>query len=186
MPTFLQSVPVRWLVAFVGFLIGSLVGHTVAGPAATVPSALLSGILAGAVIGLGQGLALNLRSQALVVWAAVTAIGVGVVLAVVNASIGQVSTASEAVTLGAATGLVLGAGQAVLLQRRGVPSAWIWAPVSAVAWAAGWLVSTSIGVSLEPGWPVYGGVAALISQLITGVLVWRLIATPPAIAPQPA
>jgi hypothetical protein len=53
----------------------------IGGPAATVPAALISGVIAGAIIGAGQGLALGiLRPQALALWVAATALGLGVAL----------------------------------------------------------------------------------------------------------
>jgi len=180
MPTSLQSVPVRWLIAVIGFPIGGFIGHLVGGPAATIPAALISGAIAGAIIGVGQGFALNLRSQALAVWGSSTAVGLGLSLAVVTAIIGLIDTTADAAALGAVSGLAIGAGQAVLLQRQGVHHAWIWVPASAVAWAAGWLVTASVGVALAAGWPVYGLTGAIMSQVITGIVIWRLMASHPA------
>lgn len=80
-----------------------------------------------------------------------------------TAVIGQPETTPEAVVLGAISGLALGAGQAFLLDRRGVQGAWMWVAASTVAWAAGWLVTASVGVALAPGWPVYGLTGAITS-----------------------
>jgi hypothetical protein len=188
MPGFLQSAPLRWLIAIAAFPVGGFIGHLVGGPASTFPTALISGAIAGAIIGLGQGLALDFRSQALLRWAAATAMGLGLSLAMVTAVIGQISTMGEAVALGAVAGLVLGAGQAAVLQRHGVRSSWMWVPASATAWAAGWFVTSSVGVALATGWPVYGMSGAIVSQAITGIVIWRLIAiTPrPVVAATPA
>jgi len=177
MPNFMQPTPVRWLIAVVGFPIGGFIGHLIGGPAATIPAALISGAIAGAIIGLGQGLALDLRPRPLAMWIAATAAGLGLALAIVTAMIGQISTTNEAVALGGVSGLILGAGQAGVLQRRGVAISWIWAPVSAVAWAVGWFVTASIGVALASGWPVYGLSGAIVSQIITGIVIWRLMAS---------
>ena len=95
MLTFLQSLPLSWLIAVISFPIGGFIGHLVAGPAATIPSALLSGAIAGGIIGLGQGFALKLPSQALALWAAATAVGLGLALAGVTAVIGQITTTTE-------------------------------------------------------------------------------------------
>jgi hypothetical protein len=181
MAVLLHSVPVRWLIAIIGFPIGGFIGHLVAGPAATVPAAALSGGIAGAVIGLGQGLALDLRSRTLLAWTAATAIGLGLSLAAVTLVTGQIATMAEAVAFGAIAGLMLGAGQAAVLQRLGVRSGWMWAAAGAVAWAAGWFVTTTVGVALSSGWPVYGLSGALVSQAITAVAIWRLM----ALAPRP-
>jgi hypothetical protein len=170
-----RSILLRWLAATAAFPIGGFLGHVVAGPAGTVPAALISGLLAGGIIGLGQALALDLRREGFVLWAAATAIGLGLALAVVTAIIGQIDTMSDAVLLGAASGLAIGAGQAAVLVREGVGTAWIWALASGVAWAVGWLVTSGIGVALAAGWPVYGLSGAIVSQVITGLVYWKVM-----------
>ena len=167
----------RWIVAIVGFPIGGYIGHMIGGPAATVPAALISGLIAGAIIGAGQGLALGIiRPQAMALWAGATAIGLGAALAAVTAVIGLIDTQTEAIVHGAISGVALGAGQAALLTRERVANAWMWAVASGVAWAVGWAVTSGIGVALAAGWPVYGLSGALVSQLITGVVLWKVLA----------
>jgi len=171
-----RSLLLRWIAAILGFPIGGYIGHMIGGPAATVPAALISGVIAGAIIGAGQGLALGiLRPQALALWAGATAIGLGVALAAVTAVIGQIDTQVDAIVLGAVTGLALGAGQAALLMRDRVANAWIWVVASGAAWAVGWAVTSGIGVALASGWPVYGLSGALASQVITGVVLWKVL-----------
>ena len=186
MSTVRKSLPLRWLVATIAFPIGGFIGHLVGGPAATIPAALISGGIAGATIGLGQGLALKLRSQALVAWVVATAVGLGLSLAVVTGSIGQIASTTDAAALGAVAGLVLGSGQAFLLRSSGVSNAWIWAPATAIAWAAGWFVTASAGIALDAGWPVFGLSGAIVSQVITGIVLWRLTASRPVVAATPA
>jgi hypothetical protein len=171
-----RMVLLRWLVATAGFPIGGFVGHAIAGPAATVFAALIGGLIAGAIIGVGQAGALALSPRAIGIWAGATAAGLAVPLIAVTALIGQIDTTFDAVLLGALSGLAIGAGQAFLLGREGVGNAWMWVAGSAIAWAAGWLVTTAIGVSLTAGWPVYGLSGALVSQVITGVVLWKVMA----------
>jgi hypothetical protein len=171
-----RSLLLRWVVAILGFPIGGFIGHLIAGPAATVSAALISGVIAGAIIGAGQAVALGLlRPQALALWAGATAIGLGVALAAVTAVIGQIETQTEAIALGAISGLALGAGQAALLMRERVANAWMWVVASAIAWAIGWAVTSGVGVALAAGWPVYGISGALASQVITGVVLWKVL-----------
>ena len=180
-----MSTLLRWILATVAFPIGGFVGHAVGGPAATLPGALISGIIAGAVIGLGQALALGLRPQAIVLWAAATAAGLGLALAVVTAIIGQIDSTADAVILGAASGLAIGAGQAALLARERVGNAWIWVVASSAAWAVGWLITSgAVGVGLAPGWPVYGLSGAVVSQVITGIVMWKLMPSEAAASAQ--
>ena len=171
-----RTLLLRWVIAIVGFPIGGFIGHLIAGPAATVPAALISGVIAGAIIGAGQAVALGiLRPQPLALWAGATAIGLGAALAAVTAVIGQIDTQADAIALGAISGLALGAGQAALLMRERVANAWMWVVTSGVAWAVGWTVTSGIGVALASGWPVYGLSGALVSQLITGVVLWKVL-----------
>jgi hypothetical protein len=186
MPTVFQSRPLRWLIATLAFPIGGFIGHVVGGPAATIPAALISGAIAGAIIGMGQAFALKLRSQALVAWVAATGLGLGLSLAAVTGFIGQIANTTEAAVLGAVAGLVLGIGQAVVLRSSGVSNAWIWAPATAIAWAAGWFVTASAGIALDAGWPVFGLSGAIVSQVITGIVLWRLTASHPVVAATPA
>ena len=183
MSNLLESVPLRWVVAVVAFPIGGYLGHLIASPAATAPAAFVSGLVAGAIIGLGQGLALKLPVQALVTWSAVTAVALA--LDGLTAIIGQIETIPDAIFLGAASGLLIGAGQAALLVRQRVRSAWTWVLASTAAWAIGWLVTASIGVDLEAGWPVYGLSGALASQLITALALWRLMPGDEVAGPPP-
>jgi len=172
-----RSLTLRWIVATVGFPIGGFIGHLVGGPAATVVAGLMSGLIAGAIIGTGQGIALGiLRPRALALWAGATAIGLGGGLAAVTAVIGQIDTQADAIVLGAITGLALGAGQAALLMREHIANAWIWVVASGIAWAVGWTVTSGIGVALAAGWPVYGLSGAIVSQVITGVVLWKVVA----------
>jgi len=172
-----RSLLLRWLISIVAFPIGGYIGHLVGGPAATVPAALISGLIAGAIIGLGQGVALGiLRPQALAPWVGATAIGLGLALAAVTAVIGQIDTMTDAILLGAISGLAIGAGQAAFLARERVANTWIWVVTLGVAWAIGWAVTASVGVALEAGWPVFGLSGALVSQAIAGVVLWKVLA----------
>jgi hypothetical protein len=175
-PDFGRSTLIRWLIATVAFPIGGYVGNAVGGPAATVPAALISGLIAGSLIGLGQGLAIGLLGQVLVVWLAVSGVALGVALAVVTATVGQIDTTLDAVLLGAVSGLAMGGVQAALLMRDRFANTWIWVVASTIAWAIGWLITAgAVGVGLAPGWPVYGLSGAVVSQVITGVVLWKLI-----------
>ena len=170
-----QSLVLPWMIAVVGFPLGGSFGEVVAGPADDNPSALISGFLAGATIGLAQALALVRRAVPMLVWVAATGVGLGIALAAVTAAIGQIETTTEAVILGAVSGVVIGVGQWLLLRRYHIANSWVWIVATGLAWAAGWLVTASVGVALAPGWPVYGLTGAITSQLITAIALWRLV-----------
>jgi len=182
-----RSLVLRWIIATLGFPIGGFVGHLVGGPAATLVSALISGLIAGAIIGAGQGAALGILGPgALTLWAGATAVGLGAALAAVTVVIGQIDTQADAIALGAISGLALGAGQAALLMRERVANSWTWIVASGIAWAVGWAVTSGIGVALAAGWPVYGLSGAIASQVITGVVLWRVLARDHAVTFAPA
>jgi len=164
-----------WILAVIGFPIGGVLAQQLAGPAATVPAAVVSGLVAGAAIGFAQASALRLHSLAVALRVGATAAALAVALGLVTGATGQIETTTEAIVLGVVSGALIGVAQVALLMRAGVPSAWAWIPVTAVAWAVGWLITASVGVALAPGWPVYGLSGALASQVITGVALWRLV-----------
>lgn len=166
--------PLRWALATVAFAIGGYIGHLIGGPVATVPAAVISGIVAGALIGAAQGAALSFAPRDIALWAVGTGLGLAASLAVVTAVIGQIDTTADAVLLGAVSGLAVGTAQAVILARGDIGRAAVWVAASGAAWALGWLTTASIGVALAAGWPVYGMSGALVSQLITGIVLWRL------------
>jgi hypothetical protein len=169
------SVVLPWIVAVVGFPIGGFLGQAIAGPASTVPSALLSGVIAGLIIGGCQALALGLPAQALATWTVGTAASLGVALTIVTAAIGQIESTTEAVGLGVLSGVLIGGVQGALFTRAHVAHAWIWIVASLFAWGVGWLITASVGVALAPGWPVYGLSGAVVSQIVTGIALWRLV-----------
>jgi len=183
MTNLLASLPLRWLIAVVAFPIGGFIGHLVGGPAATIPAALISGVIAGAIIGLGQGLALNLGLRTVALWMAATGVGLALSLGVITAIIGQIDTTLDAVLLGAASGLAIGGGQAFLIVRQRLGNPWIWVGASTCAWSIGWFVTSSIGVALATGWPVYGVSGAVASQIITAIVLWRVMPRGEAAAP---
>lgn len=178
-----HSIVLPWIIAVIGFPIGGLLAQTIAGPAATMPAAVLSGLIAGAVIGLAQALALGLRSQTLALWTVGTAAALAVALGLVTAAIGQIETSTEAIGLGVVSGALIGGVQAGLLMRAGIANAWIWIGATAVAWGIGWTITASVGVALAPGWPNYGASGAIVSQIITGIALWRLVPSRDALRP---
>ena len=59
--------------------------------------------------------------------------------------------------------------------RAQVANAWTWVMASGAAWAIGWAVTSGVGVALAAGWPVYGISGALVSQVITGLVLWKVL-----------
>ena len=158
----------RWTVAFVAFPPAGLLARTVAGPVDDVGTALLSGALAGLVIGAGQWTAL--RRSVPVGWIPATAGGLAVGLALGAGLVGYRTGIGDLAAMGAATGLGAGIGQWWLL-RDWMGHAVLWPVGTALCWALGWAVTTSIGVDVAMQWPVFGASGALVAMALSGTLL---------------
>ena len=156
-----------WLAVFLAYPIAGLLGRLIANPADGFVFAFITGAVAGAILGLAQWLALG-RHVSAGIWVGATALGLGVSFAIVQA-MGATSTAAAPV-IGAVTGLGVGVAQSLVRSDR-LPSAIVWVPTMAVAWAIAWVVTTSIGVQAEAGWPVVGVSGAIVAQALTGVVL---------------
>ena len=67
----------------------------------------------------------------------------------------------------------VGVAQSFVRSDR-VPAAPVWIATMGIAWAVGWVVTTSIGVQAEAGWPIVGVSGALVAQALTGVVLMTL------------
>ena len=155
----------RWLVSFVGFPLGGLLVMplTIDG----IPSALAGGALAGAVLGAVQwacGRPLGLTRS----WIVATSAGMGLGSGLAALVVGTDPELSRLMLFGAVAGAVVGAAQGLSLTRRPLPVA-LWAAAVAGAWAAGWAVTTSIGVDVERGFIVFGSSGAVVATLLLGL-----------------
>ena len=159
-----------WIAVFLAYPIAGLVGRWIANPADGLVFAFITAAIAGAILGLAQWLALG-RHVSAVRWVGATALGLGVSFVIVQA-IGATSTAAAPV-IGAVTGLGVGIAQSFIRSDR-IPSPVVWIPTMGVAWAIGWVVTTSIGVQAEAGWPVVGVSGALVAQLLSGVVLMTI------------
>jgi len=160
----------KWLAVFLAYPVAGALGRLIADPARGLAFAFITAAVAGAILGLAQWLALGRHVSALR-WVGATAIGLGVSFVVVQA-VGATSSAAAPV-IGAVTGLGVGIAQSSLRSDR-IPSALVWIPTMGVAWAIAWVVTTSIGVQAEAGWPVVGVSGALVAQLLTGVVLMTM------------
>jgi hypothetical protein len=157
----------KWLAVFLAFPIAGLVGRTIANPADGLVFAFITAAVAGAILGLAQWLALG-RHVSAALWVGATAIGLGASFVIVQVL--GATTNSAALVIGAITGLGVGFAQSLVRSDR-IPPPVIWIPTMGVAWAIAWVVTTSIGVQANAGWPVVGVSGALAAQLLTGVVL---------------
>jgi hypothetical protein len=156
-----------WLAVFIAYPIAGGLGRLIANPADGLIFAFVTAAVAGAILGLAQWLALG-RHVSVARWVGATALGLGVSFVIVQAVGATSSTAAP--IIGAVTGLGVGIAQSFVRSDR-VPAAVIWVPTMGIAWAVAWVVTTSIGVQAEAGWPVVGVSGALVAQILTGVVI---------------
>jgi hypothetical protein len=157
----------KWIAVFLAYPIAGFLGRLIANPADGLVFAFITAAVAGVILGLAQWLALG-RHDSAVRWVGATALGLGVSFVIVQA-VGATNN-SAALVIGAVTGLGVGVAQSFLRSDR-MPSPVVWIPTMGVAWAIAWVVTTSIGVQANAGWPVVGVSGALVAQLLTGVVL---------------
>jgi hypothetical protein len=157
----------KWLAVFIAYPIAGALGRLIANPADGFVFAFVTAAVAGAILGIAQWLALG-RHISAALWVGATAIGLGVSFVIVQAL--GATTNSAALVIGGVTGLGVGVAQSLVRSDRMPPPA-IWIPTMAVAWAIAWVVTTSIGVQANAGWPVVGVSGALAAQLLSGIVL---------------
>ena len=168
--------PLVWawpLAVIVGFPIGGLVANLVVGPIDSVAAALVGGLLAGAVIGAAQWLAL--RPVVPWLWVAATSVGMAVGLTLGAAFVNYETDRVDLIVMGAVTGAVVGALQALVLARQHVAGATLWAVASPLVWALAWLVASYVLASnVEEQFTNFGASGALVYAVLTGLLLASL------------
>ena len=142
-----------------------------------VPTAIVAGVAAGLVIGTGQGLVLRrVRDRVLMPWAAASALGLGVGLAIGSAVVDYGTTASDLVVQGMICGLGVGCAQAaVLAGPLGRAAAAAWALSVTVLWPLGWMVTRFAGVQVSDRFAVFGASGALVFCALSGCVLVALI-----------
>ena len=176
-PTFF-STWLLWLVGFLAFPIAGLAGTAVGGRVSNPVSALIGGAVCGIVIGVGQVLVSRRRLDPLI-WIPLTGIGLGIGLLLGSTVVNYRTTLAELALMGAITGLVLGAAQAVALPHR-TRRRWLWALGVAVLWALGWTLTTLAGVNVEAQFTNFGAIGAVTFTALSGLLLHVLLPFQPA------
>jgi hypothetical protein len=180
-----------WLLWTAGALAFPLAGLAGTGVAGRVDSPIAA-LVGGAVAGLGIGVAQALLSQGRLDirrWAPATATGMGVGLLVGAVTVGYATSLADLALMGALTGVVLGAAQALVLPRR-TRLRWAWAAALPVLWALGWTATTLGGISVDEQFTVFGAYGAVTFSALSGLLLHVLlphrVAAGPTSAPTPA
>ena len=171
-----------WTAGFLAFPVAGLAGTAVAGRVDDPIAALVGGAVAGLVIGAGQTLA-SLRRLDLRTWVPATGIGMGAGLLLGAVVVGYDTSLGDLALMGALTGLVLGAAQALALPR-GTRMRWVWAAAMPALWALGWTTTTLGGIAVDKQFTVFGAYGAVAFSALSGLLLlWLLPARPVAAEP---
>ncbi len=176
-PTFFSTWLI-WLVGFLAFPIAGLAGTAVGGRVSNPVAALIGGAVCGVVIGVGQVLVSRRRLDPLI-WIPLTGIGMGVGLLLGSTVVNYRTTLAELALMGAITGIVLGAAQAVGLPPR-TRGRWLWALGMAALWALGWTVTTLVGGNVEAQFTNFGAIGAVTVTALSGLLLHLLLPFHPA------
>lgn len=160
----------RWMISFAGFPLGGLAAWLLTGPVDSTLSAIAGGLVTGIVLGAVQAWAMRADRRLFVAWVVATAVGLSAGLAFGASLVGFSTGFRDLVVQGAISGLAVGLAQAItLLPRIGLIVA-IWPVYLAGAWAAGWAISTSIGIQVGERFTVFGAAGAITVALLTAVL----------------
>lgn len=161
---------IRWLVTFAGFPLGGLLARILVGPADSASAAVLGGLVTGLVLGAVQAWGLRLPRTPALRWAGATAVGFGAGLGAGAAVVGYATTPAALLVQGAVCGLAVGLAQAAVLRPLVGTAALGWPVALAVAWPAGWAVTTAFGVRVDEHFTVFGSSGALVVTALTVVL----------------
>ena len=154
---------------FLGFPLGGL-ATLITGPVDSAVAALLGGLLTGTVLGAVQAWGLGRNRPPVAAWIAATGLGLMVGLGIGAAVVDYDTSLTALVIQGAISGLVVGVAQGFVLLPRLGRVAFVWPPVLAAIWAAGWVTTTNIGIDVDQQFTIFGSSGALVATVLTAVL----------------
>lgn len=169
-----RSPDLRWLLTTLAFPPAGYIGHLISGPIDSPTAAIIGGAVTGALLGAAQW-ALLRRHGVSLRWIIATAVGLAAGLAAGAALVSYETGLGSLVVMGTVSGLGVGMAQARLLQ--GTVRQVAWSLLTAGVWALGWTVSTSIGISVEDQFVVFGLSGALAVAAVQSSFVRSFVAT---------
>jgi hypothetical protein len=167
------SLGIRWVVATT---IGWVIGFAIcAWFKAFFEGISGDGAVIGVCVGTLQAIAVRGRVKHTGWWIAASVVGFVIGKFAAEAIANSVAGAGGFALGGLAIGIALGASQWLVLRRQ-VVQAELWIPATALAWAVGWSIISSVGeVAGGPTTSTYliGGAGAAAAGVITGsTLIW--------------
>ena len=163
-----------WVAVALAFPVAGYIGWAISGPVDSVGTALVGGALTGAGLAAVQSWAAKGLFGGAATWIAAGAIGYALGLAAGAALVGYDTDLGSLALMGLVSGAALGAAQGLVLARQGKPRlAAAWGAAMPVLFALGWVATTSIGVSVEEQFTVFGAAGAVLFMLLSGLVVAR-------------
>jgi hypothetical protein len=162
-----------WTAGFLAFPLAGLAGTAAVGRVDGPVAALIGGTVAGVGIGAGQVLASRRRLDARR-WILATGAGMGLGLLLGAPAVDYRTSLGALALMGALTGAVLGAAQAVALPRH-ARLRWLWAAAMPALWALGWTVTTLGGIGVDAQFTVFGAYGAITFSALSGVLLTQVL-----------
>lgn len=166
----------EWMLIFMSFPIGGIMALSFVGPMEDVVSAALGGATAGLLIGTVQMIVLRRHVGMRAAWILSTIIGLALGNTVGIVLNGGGTQTGDLLILGVAAGTSVGVAQFALL-REYLQRAILWPPVVALGWPLGWLVTASIGTSLQLGYVVFESFGGLLFAALTGMVLIHMART---------
>jgi hypothetical protein len=163
-----------WAAVALAFPIAGLLGRAAGGRVDELSAALVGGVVTGAALGAAQWFGARGALGRPAPWIAASAIGYGAGLTVGAELVGYGTSLGELATMGAVSGVALGAAQGLALATQGqIHLAIAWAGAMPALLAIGWSASTLIGVSVEDQFTVFGALGAIVFTLLSGLVLAR-------------
>lgn len=164
----------RWVAVAVAFPIAGLIGWAIGGPVDAVGAALAGGAITGAGLGAAQWWAADGALGHAAAWIGVSAVAYAGGLAAGAALVGYETDLGALAVMGLVSGAALGAAQGLVLARQGdTRLAAAWAASMPILFALGWCATSTIGVSVEDQFTVFGAAGALVFMLLSGLVLAR-------------
>jgi hypothetical protein len=162
----------RWAAVALAFPVAGWVGRAISGPVDAVAPALLGGAITAAGLGAAQWWAAGRTFGPPGGWIAATAVGYAVGLAAGGALAGFATDIGSLALMGLVSGAGLGLAQALVLAGRDdVRFAVAWGLAMVPIFAGGWCAASTIGVSVENQFTVFGASGAIVFVLLSGALL---------------
>jgi hypothetical protein len=164
----------RWLITFAGFPLGGVAARYLTGPVDGTSAAVLGGLVTGAVLGAVQAWGLRTDRTTALRWTLATSVGLAVGLGLGATAVAFATSPDALVGQGALSGVAVGVAQAFVVRSRLGRAVLAWPAALGAIWAAGWAVTSAVGVQVGEQFTVFGSSGALVVTLLTVVLPLRL------------